>query len=1178
MRITPMWPGFDTTGGARPAGLDAFENAAFPEFATEIVPDLNDNTNADGVVQNVDHRQLFARHLYVLALTLTAEETFGLPQDQGGDAQKDQEVARRVAQWAINVVDFRDPDNIMTAFEYDPNPFNGWDCVAPAPPTPGNPNSPPKINGIPDAQYALDNPDVQLVWGAERPELVMTETVAWHDRRTDNTGSENVFPPGEQPELMDKEGTEEDRDYDQLVRPRGVALVEIHNPWPTSPSANADTHRVNRNILGSQVVPNVPEGADMGVDLGRTHSGQPDGHPVWRMMVYKRGDPTATKKATAADAALWDPDSPDPKKRPTVPPNRSVYFTGRDPERLPGVTWEEDGVAFFNDRTKNPVPPVRPGRFLVVGAGDEKAAGEYNVPIGDRKGARNPDNPNRDRLRRFVLDTNNVPHRIRLVDADAATTTIEDSTLPPGSRYAMQAPGENNAILEKAFVGDANPCVTDVAIIDQAIDEVTGQPVKRNFTVSEPAHGYPNKFRGSTWDAAKQEYDATNGFPAIDIPLDGPIGGAEALEAQLELRDLDGDMERGNWPSYLAEFDRQSRKWISHLDEVLCQIPEPGTTSAPYLGASYANIYLQRLANPLLPWNPPAGDPKHRAGEAVNPYLTVDSTAPNLAVFNSRGDDSGEEEDGTPASDARYWFAGHERGYTDDRLSKSATTRMPSLWREEEPSFEKDQNRNDDRPKAKIDSVGPPRNQFNIDGQRPTLAASNDYWFHTVPLNTLGFLNRAFHDTARNGEARQLAPQKPYEWFSWNNRPFATGNEIMQVPRGRALQMLRTFSNAEQQIIFEEGQSSLKPPLSPYVAPTGELDKNGYELGNPRPPYAHLENFFYEHQESPPPATTPPMPRGTVAHMYRVLDYVHTPSLFVGTKTWLNPSQGHFGAPISTRDANALRAATMDARLSFQPPFNVVSEFRDPGRVNINTISGEAAGATPTSDVWNGLFHVDDNPDRKIGNKRHAGPAWSELADSRGGYAGAVNLELNSSLPTMFSNPYRSPDAGDLVPLDDMRRVGVDVSLLRSMNSTKAGPAGPTPKLLFESEPVAGNEFADPVRNPFFQYQPITRLANLVTTRSNVYAVWVTIGFFEVEPAKPWADMDATEQGRYGTQAVYNKVYPGGYMFAKEDGIDTGEIRRLRGFYMIDRTMPAGFEPGVDHNVENVIRLRRRIE
>ena len=36
------------------------------------------------------------------------------------------EVKDAIAQWAINVVDFRDADSIMTPFEYDANPYNGW--------------------------------------------------------------------------------------------------------------------------------------------------------------------------------------------------------------------------------------------------------------------------------------------------------------------------------------------------------------------------------------------------------------------------------------------------------------------------------------------------------------------------------------------------------------------------------------------------------------------------------------------------------------------------------------------------------------------------------------------------------------------------------------------------------------------------------------------------------------------------------------------------------------------------------------------------------------------------------------------------------------------------------------------------------------------------------------------
>ena len=46
------------------------------------------------------------------------------------------------------------------------------------------------------------------------------------------------------------------------------------------------------------------------------------------------------------------------------------------------------------------------------------------------------------------------------------------------------------------------------------------------------------------------------------------------------------------------------------------------------------------------------------------------------------------------------------------------------------------------------------------------------------------------------------------------------------------------------------------------------------------------------------------------------------------------------------------------------------------------------------------------------------------------------------------------------------------------------------------------------------------RMANLLTTRSNVYAVWITAGFFEVNPS--------------------------GILTGNELGTDTGQIKRHR--------------------------------
>lgn len=77
-------------------------------------------------------KERYCRHLYTLLVAL------GQP------------ASRETAQWVANVVDFRDADSTMTRFRYDTNLTDGWN--------------------VDDATY---------VFGAERPEMVITETVAW---------------------------------------------------------------------------------------------------------------------------------------------------------------------------------------------------------------------------------------------------------------------------------------------------------------------------------------------------------------------------------------------------------------------------------------------------------------------------------------------------------------------------------------------------------------------------------------------------------------------------------------------------------------------------------------------------------------------------------------------------------------------------------------------------------------------------------------------------------------------------------------------------------------------------------------------------------------------------------------------------------------------------------------
>jgi len=82
-------------------------------------------------------KERYCRHLYTLLVAL------GQPPNKA------------TAQWVANVVDFRDADSTMTRFRYDTNPWDGWTAS--------------------DSTY---------VFGAERPELVFTESVAWPENLT----------------------------------------------------------------------------------------------------------------------------------------------------------------------------------------------------------------------------------------------------------------------------------------------------------------------------------------------------------------------------------------------------------------------------------------------------------------------------------------------------------------------------------------------------------------------------------------------------------------------------------------------------------------------------------------------------------------------------------------------------------------------------------------------------------------------------------------------------------------------------------------------------------------------------------------------------------------------------------------------------------------------------------
>ncbi len=127
--------------------------------------------------------------------------------------------------------------------------------------------------------------------------------------------------------------------------------------------------------------------------------------------------------------------------------------------------------------------------------------------------------------------------------------------------------------------------------------------------------------------------------------------------------------------------------------------------------------------------------------------------------------------------------------------------------------------------------------------------------------------------------------------------------------------------------------------------------------------------------------------------------------------------------------------------------------------------------------------------------------------------------------------------------------------------------AAPTPQAKISAEIFSS--YNDPNRNPFFRYYPLQKIGASTTTHSNVYAVWVTVGYFEVQkiPANP---QQLTVDSRVAN--------PDGYQLVRELYSDVGGAKRNRSFFILDRSIPVGFQRGQNLNVDKAILLRRIIQ
>ena len=236
-------------------------------------------------------------------------------------------------------------------------------------------------------------------------------------------------------------------------------------------------------------------------------------------------------------------------------------------------------------------------------------------------------------------------------------------------------------------------------------------------------------------------------------------------------------------------------------------------------------------------------------------------------------------------------------------------------------------------------------------------------------------------------------------------------------------------------------------------------------------------------------------------------------------------------------------------------PLHHLSSFREPGRINVNTITDRR--------VWRGLFGaVTDRND--VPNPVTTEPACEKLpgwkptlfatTSGTGGTPCASPVAFMQLLPNPGSNssPANARSGGflDVHVNEDKNGNGIiDTEDTNGNGVLDAGEDVNSNNIIDTDDTNSNgvldkNDYRDTDRHAFFRYQTMNRLNNSVSTRSNVFAVWVTIGYFDQN--------DPTKE-----------VVP---------------VKRHRAFYIFDRSIPVGYEPGKNHNVLDAVLLRRVIQ
>jgi hypothetical protein len=297
----------------------------------------------------------------------------------------------------------------------------------------------------------------------------------------------------------------------------------------------------------------------------------------------------------------------------------------------------------------------------------------------------------------------------------------------------------------------------------------------------------------------------------------------------------------------------------------------------------------------------------------------------------------------------------------------------------------------------------------------------------------------------------------------------------------------------------------------------------------------------------PPLPTTPPAPAwpptGYTGN-YVGDPGVRNPSLYQGfvTNVSVSPPNAPGINPNSKPASQLLVPPAIPVRRLFQPPDAI------------------PPGTTPPAPA-NPVSNAGESGDPYIDNLK---PTSASVATGALPLFGAYSI--NDGFVNLFWVPSGVSPSSPPAPVSPPSPVSTTPNPYLGSNSVSANSvAPPTPPA---TTPASTPPLYDTKQHPYFRTEMLQKVMNLTTVRTHQFAVWITVGFFEV---KRQGDLLMLQQTNANPVLAFDLLGP-------ELGAATGQTTRYRGFFIVDRLKLYGFDDKTPGSFRPAVVYRQMIE